>query len=398
MIPPRFRAAVLVLLPVLAASPVSAQDAHDHSNTRPQSVSSWQWSWDANVFIGWNYQDRKFTDFQELESQNWVMGAGERQLGKGRLRISTMLSLEPLTIQDLGSPQVFQTGETFEGTSLVDYQHPHDLFMRLSATYVRPAGRFNTFVEGSLVGEPSIGPTPFMHRPSAIENPTVPLSHHQLDATHITPGVVRGGIESRGIALEVSWFRGAEPDENRTDLDVGALDSWAARVTWRRGPWEAQASRGYLTAPEWVEPFADVIRLTASVAYTSFDGRLASLVAWGQNRETHGVLDAYLFETTAHLTGRDVAYTRAELVAKDILGSGSRHLPGFDHFHPLSRVGALTLGYLREVRVAREGRWGVGGDVTVHYVPPNLEFNYGSPASYHVFLRYRPARSPAHRH
>jgi hypothetical protein len=217
-----------------------------------------------------------------------------------------------------------------------------------------------------------------------------------MDATHITPGVLRAGIETNGVSVEASWFRGAEPDENRTDLDLGALDSWAMRLTWRRGAWHAQASGAYLTTPEWVEPFSDVTRLTASVSYTSGGGRLASMVAWGQNREIHGILDAYLVEATARLTDRDTAYSRAELAVKDILGAAGRHPLGFTHFHPLSRVGALTMGYVRELRIAGEGRWGIGGDVTVYHVPQNLRFNYGSPASFHLFLRFRPTRPAVH--
>jgi hypothetical protein len=181
----RVAASAIAVLP--AVCPARAQEPH-HPSATAQPASTWQWSWDANVFVGWNYQYRKFRDFQEIESQNWVMAAGERRVGSGRLRVSTMLSLEPLTIQDLGSPQVFQTGETFEQVQLVDYQHPHDLFMEIGAQYQRRAGSFNLLVGAGLVEEPTIGPIPFMHRPSAAENPSVPLSHHQMDATHITPG------------------------------------------------------------------------------------------------------------------------------------------------------------------------------------------------------------------
>lgn len=384
------------LLVLCTAHGAVAQEQHVHA-APTDAAPAWRWNFDANVFVGWNYQYRKFRDFQEVESQNWFMAAGERPAGRGRFRVHAMLSLEPLTIQDLGSPQVFQTGETFEGTALVDYQHPHDLLMGLGAAYTRPVGAFTTFIEGSLVGSPSIGPGAFMHRPSAIENPAAPLSHHQMDATHITPGVIRAGVERGGIGLDASGFRGAEPDENRLDVDLGALDSWAARLTWRAGPWQAQASYAYLTEPEWIEPGFDVERLTASVAYTRADGRFASLLAWGQNRKIYGPQDAYLFEATARITGRDTGYTRAELVNKDMSATG-QHPPGAAHLHPLSRVGALTLGYVRDLRVAEEGRWGVGGDVTVYRVPRNLLESYGSPASFHLFLRYRPRTSAAHRH
>jgi hypothetical protein len=310
-----------------------------------------------------------------------------------------MLSFEPFTIQDIGSPQVFQTGETFQQAPLVDYQHPHDLLMGLGAVYERPAGPFHTFVDVAVVGSPSIGPPPFMHRPSAAENPAVPLGHHMMDSTHITAGVVKAGIGRGGLRIEGSWFQGLEPDENRTDIDLGPLDSWAVRGSWRRGAWDAQISGAHLTTPEWLEPFTDMTKLSASIGFARPDGRLAALAVWGQNREIHGVLDAYLFEATLRPRLRDAIYTRAEWTTKNIVSVGGRHPPGFRHFHPLSKVGALTLGYVRDVRVARDGRYGIGADATVYRVPGNLRENYGtSPLSFHVFLRYRPLRTAPHSH
>jgi hypothetical protein len=379
-----------------AQQPEPPQPAHVHPVAVERPQKTWAWSWDASVFFGWNYQWRKFTDFQRVESQNWLMGAGERKLGAGALRLHTMLSFEPFTMQPLGSPQVFQTGETYANAPLIDYQHPHDLFMDLGATFVRPLRAVKVCAEVSAVGAPALGPTPFMHRPSAEDNPTVPLSHHQMDATHITHGVVTGGLTKGEITFDASVFRGAEPDENRKDIELGALDSYSGRVTWKRGPWKAQMSAGHLTTPEWVEPFNDVTRLTASVEYASADGRLATLLSWGENREVHGILDAYLFEAKLRAGRRQSWYVRAELATKDILGAGGRHPRGFTHFHPLSRVGGFTLGYLVDLLDGPAGRLGIGGDATVYRVPPNLLDNYGSPASFHVFLRYRPNRTMSH--
>jgi len=384
-----------IALSILIATPAAAQDPHAGHASAPPQVS-WSWSWDAKVFFGLNYQLREFTDFHEVESQNWLMGSGTRPAGAGRIGLNAMLSFEPFTVQALGSPQVFQTGETYQQAPLIDYQHPHDLYMSLGGTYERTVRGARTFLEIDAVGSPAIGPPVFMHRPSAAENPSSSLSHHMLDSSHITPGVVTVGAERAGVKLEGSWFQGLEPDEDRTDIDFGMLDSWALRGTWQRGPWTAQVSGAQLTKPEWVEPFYDMARLTASIAYTRSDGRVAALVAWGQNREFHGNLDGYLFEATLRPRARHAWYTRAELVTKDILGAGGRHPRGFDHFHPLSRVGAFTAGYVYDVAVSRAGRFGLGGDATVYYVAENLKANYGSPASFHVFLRYQPKRPSAH--
>jgi hypothetical protein len=201
-----------------------------------------QWTADANVFFGLNYQHREFWDFSTRESQNWMIAGAERRSTTDRIRASAMLSFEPFTLHDLGSPQVFQTGETFHNAPLIDYQHPHDLVMGLGGDYERTAGRATLIVGADLVGSPTLGPAPFMHRPSAIENPQAPLSHHYMDSSHITPGVVRAGVGLHAWRLEGSWFHGREPDEDRFDLDVGKLDSYAARVSWTRGPWNAQVS------------------------------------------------------------------------------------------------------------------------------------------------------------
>ena len=96
---------------------------------------AWQWGVEGNVFAGYNYQYRKFTDFDEIESQNWLMTSLSKTFGDGsNLEFVGMFSLEPFTLRDIGSPQVFQTGETFGGAPLIDYQHPHDLIMNLGAS------------------------------------------------------------------------------------------------------------------------------------------------------------------------------------------------------------------------------------------------------------------------
>jgi hypothetical protein len=75
-----------------------------------------------------------------------------------------------------------------------------------------------------------------MHRPSAAENPQSPLVHHHLDSVHITPGVITVGLQRAAFGVDSSLFRGREPDEQRTDIDFGPLDSWSIRGTWASGP------------------------------------------------------------------------------------------------------------------------------------------------------------------
>src|SRR5204863_8412876 len=107
-----------------------------------------------------------------------------------------MLSVDPATVGKSGYPLLLQTDEAVNGLPLIDRQHPHDLFMELAATYNHPLGRDggSVFLYAGLPGEPALGPPTFMHRFSGTEIPEAPISHHWLDSTHITFGVVTGGL------------------------------------------------------------------------------------------------------------------------------------------------------------------------------------------------------------
>jgi hypothetical protein len=391
----------LLVTTIASAQTPDTQDIQNmpgmqHDATQPSSAG-WHWMGDANAFVGFNDQRREFRDFHAWESQNWLMGEGMHPLARGTFRLTTMASLEPFTLQKIGSPQVFQTGETFRNAPLTDYQHPHDLFMGLGADYTRTMGAVSYVVGADIVGSPTLGPTAFMHRPSAFGNPQAPLAHHHMDSTHITPGVVRGGVTIKGWGMEGSWFRGKEPDERRTDLDLGALDSYALRLSWTRGPWAAQASGARLHLPEAITPY-DADKLTASIAYTNLNRRVTAwILGFGQNREIHGNFEAYLFEATIKASTRGMVFTRAESVDKDILDAGF-HPRGVFHRHRHSQVGALTVGYLFNFLLTKAGMFGAGADITGYSVPLNLKEPYGSPSSYHFFLHYSLRGQVMHMH
>ena len=279
---------------------------------------SGRWNLRGNIFAGVNYQYRKFDDVRALESQNWLMGMGERPLGSGRIMLHSMFSFEPFTIKELGSPQVFQTGETYGNQPLINYQHPHDLFSTLGLTYTRPAGSWTLTATAAAVGAPALGPTPFMHRPSAAENPQSPLAHHHLDSIHITPGVLTFGLSRDGVGVDTSWFRGREPDEERTDIDFGPLDSWSIRGTWTKGPWSAQVSGAQVNEPEPLIP-GDMTRLMASLVYTR-TGTISTALfaAWGQNRERSWHLEWLDLRKQSLVARQNYLYSRLELVGKEL--------------------------------------------------------------------------------
>lgn len=377
----------------LTFSPNLAFAQHEHP--APAAGDRWTWSAQGLVFLNLNIQDREFRDFTQFESQNWGMFSVGRQAGRARVTFHTMLSAEPWTLRRLGSAQVLQVGETLDGAPLLDYQHPHDLVMALAARLDWSAGdRTTLFLSGGPVGSAALGPAAFMHRPSAGPNPTAPLTHHMLDSTHITHGVITAGVKRSDWTMESSVFRGREPDEDRVRLDLGPLDSFSARVAWQRGGWRAQASAAQLNNPEIAEP-GDVVRSTVSLEYDRgrSDGRrTAWLAAWGRNDRDDHAETGWLLEGRHNLTAANTAYGRAEIVDRFILvdfayaaeTGRERHLP--------SSVAAVTLGYERGIVTRKRGTVALGADVTVHRVSDNLKDNYGSPVSWHVFLRLAAAR------
>ncbi len=343
--------------------------------------------------LGYNHQGGPSGD-DSFESSNWAMVHLSHDLGPGRLSLMLMNSLEPWTFEKRGSPELFQTGESYRGQPLVDRQHPHDLFMNLSATYRLPLGREGAaWMQLAPVGEPVIGPTAFMHRASSGENPTAPLGHHWQDSSHITYNVVTAGLGWKVLSVECSAFHGAEPDEDRLDIEGGSIDSAAGRVKLRlTNGWSAQVSHAFLNEPEAVEP-GDLHRTTASIHYGAEGDRpFAATLLWGRDDEAHGVSDSVLLEAAYQLTRADHLYGRAEWVEKDrhlLEFKGAEVTPAID-LPEIARVGALTLGYLRDFFVGPAFRLGVGADLTAYAFPSGLERVYGSsPVSAHLFARVR---------
>ncbi len=81
---------------------------------------------------------------------------------------------------------------------------------------------------------------------------------------------------------------------------------------------------------------------------------------------------------------RNYAYTRLELVDKDEL-QGALVPPG------TFRIGAYTIGGVRDLLHNQKINLGLGADVTFYSKPDVLNAAYGdSPVSAKVFLRIRP--------
>jgi len=317
-----------------------------------------------------------------------VMGMAKRDFASGnRLQLRAMLSPDPLMGKS-GYPLHLASGETADGvTPLIDRQHPHDLFMELSASYsLRLSDEDSLFLYAGLPGEPAFGPPAFMHRVSIMDSPEAPISHHWLDSTHITFGVVTAGLVHDNVKIEASRFHGREPDQHRYDIETGPLDSTAVRLSWNPVPQlSLQASWAHLKSPEQLEPDANQTRWSASVIYTKriAEGLWSTTLAWGRRTSGHENLDAWVLESAVKLKDWTV-FGRAERTENNelvLLGG---------HHGSTYKVGKLSLGAVRDFRVADHVKFGIGGLYALNFVRSALEGLYGGdPKGAMAFLRLK---------
>lgn len=317
--------------------------------------------------------------------QSMAMVSAYRPLGDGaRLRLQIMLSLEPL-MSARGYPNLLATGETAGGQPLIDRQHPHDLFMELSARVdVDIATNTTFFVYGGPVGEPALGPSAFMHRKSAQFQAMAPITHHWFDSTHITYGVVTAGISAPTFQLEASAFRGREPDEHRWGIETPKLDSWSVRATWTPTPnFAVQVSHGQLKDPEELEPGVNEARTTASVQYAR--GPLTTTFAFSAKKKQPGeLLTAFLAEANYDLSAHHSVFGRAESVANNELFPDDND----PLHHQKFRVGKVEAGYAYRMKLTGPIGLAIGGTVGTYALPKALDTAYGKmPVSFTLFAK-----------
>lgn len=380
--------------------------AHAGSGTgwQPASVPAHEWmlmrdGWELMahgvIFAGYN-QPGGPRGAGKAESVNVGMLMEQHRLRAGTILLRQMFSAESLTSPHPGFPELFQTGETYHGQSLVDHQHPHNVFAELSLLYTVPlTGKLSWELYGGPAAEPALGPVTYIHRASASDLPLVPLGHHLQDSTHTSFGVVTTGLVINRIKLEASAFNGREPNEKRWSIQFAALDSWSTRASVAPSRnWTAQYSIGRLEHPEALETDSQW-RQTASVEYDRplIHGNWASSLVWGRvHKIAAGTnLNSYLFESTLNFLQRNYAFTRLELLDKDELFPQAA-------VHPAYRIGAYTFGGLRDLVQSRNWQLGLGADVTFYSKPAVLDPVYGAtPVSFQIFLRLRPGLAP-HQH
>lgn len=321
-----------------------------------------------------------------------LMGMANRHFGSGdTVQFRAMLSPEPLMGKS-GYPLLLATGETANGvTPLVDRQHPHDLFMELSGTYSHALTQADSlYLYAGLPGEPAFGPPAFMHRQSILDSPEAPISHHWLDSTHITEGVVTVGYIHDLWKIETSRFRGREPDQFRYNVEHGALDSTSARLSFNpTREWSLQASWADQISPEQLQPDKNEKRLSASAIYTHQLGEhtwWSTTLAWGRRHSTGDeALNAYIVESALKPADLWTVFARAEHERNDELITVGP-LQG-----AVYGVGKTSLGVIRDLQLSQHVTVGAGALYAFNFVPQALATLYGrsDPQGAMVFLRLK---------
>jgi hypothetical protein len=358
----------------------------------------WMYMVHGSVFLRYNNQNFNNDDKRggsRFDAPSWFMFMGQRKVGeKGLFHFSTMFSLDPVIEGGRGYPLLFQTGESYKGQSLVDRQHPHDLFSELAISYSHAfSKKVDAFVYVGYPGEPALGPVTFMHRPSSLDNPNSPISHHWVDATHITFGVATLGVRIGKFKVEGSSFTGREPNENRYNFDKARFDSWSGRLSFNpSSSWALQVSHGFVKSPEEIHPGENVYKTTASAIYSKDLGNnngLNATVLWGMNKQKeHKGENAFLAEG-AWRKQRTSIYTRYEFTEKS---AEELVLESLFEEHDRFGIHALTLGANYDLFEFQKTRLAAGAQWSIYGSPESLNDVYGkSPMAFQVYLRLYPA-------
>ncbi|HET7086883.1 MAG TPA: hypothetical protein VFI23_19095 [Rhizomicrobium sp.] len=301
----------------------------------------------------------------QVFSSSMIMAMASKDLANGdTLGLRAMLSGDPF-MGRRGYPLLLASGETADGkTHLVDRQHPHDLLGELAVSYSHPLpDDSSVFLYAGYPGEPALGPSAYMHRVSAMDNPMTPISHHWLDSTHVTFGVVTAGLVKQDWKLEVSQFTGREPDQFRFDFDAARFDSTSLRLSWNPSPnWSLQVSHGWLKSPEALDPDLDERRFTASATYfQQFDfGSLAATLAFGNKHLSDGTGEnAVLLESEFKPDRNWTLFVRGESMESNELMPGGA----------VRGAGEISLGAIHDWDIAEDWKIGLGGLYAFDFAP-----------------------------
>jgi hypothetical protein len=323
-----------------------------------------------------------------IASPNMVMADLGTSIGAIHyVNLDFMGTIERWTIPYSGYPELLQIGEaSSNGVLFLDGQHPHNspvMGLTLSDTI-----RFDENRENNLKlffaprGESTDGPIAFMHRVTGMVNPDAPLGHHVgQDVGHISSTVLGASLKAGGFQFEASTFNGTEPEPDAIDLPLGKLNSFSLRLIKEFSPsLTAMASIAFVRNPE-----PDDATITSLCRYS------ASIYFQHSISEEWKFYNAFIF---GDITKYDYASELASF-GEEFLFSGE-HSKYWGRLEILQRtpaeleietaglpndgvwVGALTLGYTRALAHWSLLELGVGGSLTMDFIPNAFSSAYGS--------------------
>lgn len=341
--------------------------------------SSWRAEWHGTAFVQYlrSFETRGTYQFGSV---NRVMLGASGPAAGGVARFDFMGSVEPVTLTERGAPQLLQVAfHTSDGTTITDRAHPSPWIMALSATYERPlSADVAVSLYGAAIGEPALGPPVYLHRASAEANPLEPLGHHSQDLTHSSYGVITAGVRWQTLHLEASAFNERQPEGfDHVFYYKGArLDAYSARATFAMGTaWSLFGTYGYLPETTGGHAHGSQHRIGAGAIRTSPTWQMSFVYGANDPIGSAHPRHSLLAEAQRHWggPGGHVFFTRGEFVQRT-----SEELELVGSINTVQDVGAVQLGYGREVlsRGSVTVRATVHG--TVHVVTPQLEPYYGA--------------------
>ena len=352
-------------------------------------INDWMLMLHGNIMPRYDHQGGP-RGGEKFDAPNWMMAMLSNDVGtNGHIAFRGMFSLDPLT-EGKGYPQLFQSGDTWQGKPLPDYKDPHNLFDELSATYSqRVADQTSAFLYFGYPGEPALGPPVFMHRPSAMSNSEAPISHDWMDGLHITFGVATAGVIVGNFKLEGSAFNGSAPSTNLYGIDKLRINSYSGRLSFNPSDDLAfQISRGYITNPDGDS--VNVIRSSASAIYTQNYGGgswWSTTLSWGENHAVNLEREEALLMESQYTIPDYTFFGRAEYIQKsdaDLALSENRML-----LHDLSYI---AIGLTRTLFHVAGMDAQIGSQISYHFVPESLISLYSAhPISYEIFFAFHPS-------
>jgi hypothetical protein len=160
------------------------------------------------------------------------------------------------------------------------------------------------------------------------------------------------------------------------------------RLAWNPTPnWSLQASWADVKSPEQLEPDEDQEKWSASAIHTRRFGEAgwwSTTAAWGRRSGGHESFDAWILESSIKPNEAWTVFARAERTENNELSTiGGHHGPTY-------KVAKASIGAVRDWRLSRHLKFGVGALYAVNFVPSGLEPAYGGdPNGAMAFVRLR---------